>query len=720
LAHFIQSFTKHCVDLSGVALSIFINVKITFRLLLLSLLWVDVIGQHIHGLPGPENSTRPSLALRGGEHPGVPAKMATFNFNLAAVQSDSALASANGAIKQATSAQDQRSLFRAAQVSARLALQSSKADEGYKHYQFAIRIANHLNDDTLKAIAYRGAGQALWYQGNFQKALDFLKLSIRYSEQLKDEEAVTDATMVMGYIYKDQGNYEAAFGASLNALKMSEKFGYQDNTVLSLAQLGDLYRSIGDHGTALDFYRRGFSYEPDKGSWCYRHLSNSTGDLYTDMANFDSAYLYYKQGLVGDPSSKTSRWRLAEYYLKRRSYDSALTHFKELYVELNTTGERNILFHTLLGMGNIYLAKGDLPLAMKCAKRVLQFAEQNGTKEVLRDASKLVAGIHEKLQQPDSALFYYQRYVSIKDSIVTGQLKGKLYAFSVAKQDEEELEQLELLKRQKAMNRFFTNILIGVIVLLALLILFFVRNSKLKRNNLKLQNDTVHAEWQRHAGELEMQALRAQMNPHFIFNCLSSINNFIVKNETDTASDYLTRFSRLIRLVLLNSQKSLIHLEDEIEMLRLYLEMEKLRFKNLFNYSIRYTHEIEPSNIYIPPLLLQPFCENAIWHGLMHKDGVGELEIFISKQGEMVVCTITDNGIGREKAADLKTKSAEKLKSLGLKLTAKRLALFNTGNSGEIFYRMEDVIQDGAIAGTCVTVSIKHQQDIQIATQPNS
>jgi hypothetical protein len=86
----------------------------------------------------------------------------------------------------------------------------------------------------------------------------------------------------------------------------------------------------------------------------------------------------------------------------------------------------------------------------------------------------------------------------------------------------------------------------------------------------------------------------------------------------------------------------------------------------------------------------------------------------------MVVCTITDNGIGREKAADLKTKSAEKLKSLGLKLTAKRLALFNTGNSGEIFYRMEDVIQDGAIAGTCVTVSIKHQQDIQIATQPNS
>ncbi|WP_315818431.1 histidine kinase [Paraflavitalea speifideaquila] len=103
-----------------------------------------------------------------------------------------------------------------------------------------------------------------------------------------------------------------------------------------------------------------------------------------------------------------------------------------------------------------------------------------------------------------------------------------------------------------------------------------------------------------------MQALRAQMNPHFIFNCLSSINRFILKNEPDKASDYLTRFSRLIRLVLINSQKPLIVLEDEIEMLRLYLEMEQLRFKNAFDYSIIFNNDIEPSNILLPHYCYSP------------------------------------------------------------------------------------------------------------------
>lgn len=116
-----------------------------------------------------------------------------------------------------------------------------------------------------------------------------------------------------------------------------------------------------------------------------------------------------------------------------------------------------------------------------------------------------------------------------------------------------------------------------------------------------------------------MQALRAQMNPHFIFNCLSSINRFILKNESQAASDYLTKFSRLIRMVLTNSKQDLITLDDELEMLRLYLEMERLRFKYSFDYNISFRNETDPENIFIPPLLLQPFAENAIWHGLMKR-----------------------------------------------------------------------------------------------------
>src|SRR5262249_12876180 len=145
--------------------------------------------------------------------------------------------------------------------------------------------------------------------------------------------------------------------------------------------------------------------------------------------------------------------------------------------------------------------------------------------------------------------------------------------------------------------------------------------------NEKLANEKTKVELQQKISDLEMQALRAQMNPHFIFNCLSSINKFILKNDTDTASDYLTRFSRLIRTVLVNSQLSLTTLNDEIEMLRLYLDMERLRFNETFDYNIIYENTIEPEIIYIPPMLLQPFCENAIWHGLMPKEGDRKLEI---------------------------------------------------------------------------------------------
>jgi sensor histidine kinase YesM len=242
-------------------------------------------------------------------------------------------------------------------------------------------------------------------------------------------------------------------------------------------------------------------------------------------------------------------------------------------------------------------------------------------------------------------------------------------------------------------------------------------------NELKVQDlesKQKHTELQHRATELEMQALRAQMNPHFIFNCLSSINRFILKNETEAASDYLTRFSRLIRMVLINSQKPTIPLEDEMEMLGLYLDMERLRFKNSFGYTITYDNITQSDSILIPPLLLQPFCENAIWHGLMHlanctegKERRAQLKILISKESGVLKCTISDNGIGRKKAAEIKSKSAEREKSLGLKITTDRLALLNKKEDIETYFEMQDLYdEDGNAAGTKVIIKIGCQETV--------
>ena len=210
-----------------------------------------------------------------------------------------------------------------------------------------------------------------------------------------------------------------------------------------------------------------------------------------------------------------------------------------------------------------------------------------------------------------------------------------------------------------------------------------------------------------------MQALRAQMNPHFIFNCLTSINRFILKHDMLSASDYLTKFSRLIRMVLNHSKQPIISLEDELEMLKLYLDMEKLRFKEAFVYCIAMGKEVDASGIFIPPLLLQPFVENAIWHGLMHKDGQGRLEIGLSLEGEVLVCNIVDDGVGRTVAAAVTSKSAEKQKSMGIGITRQRLALVNGNQAGENGLLIEDLYDGtGRPAGTRVILRIRVREAI--------
>lgn len=216
------------------------------------------------------------------------------------------------------------------------------------------------------------------------------------------------------------------------------------------------------------------------------------------------------------------------------------------------------------------------------------------------------------------------------------------------------------------------------------------------------------------ARELELQALRAQMNPHFIFNSLTSINKFVLKNETAAASDYLTKFSRLIRMVLNNSKMSLISLEDELEMLRLYLEMEKLRFKESFIYCLDIGAKVDTAGIFIPPLLFQPFVENAIWHGLMHKQGQGRLDIRLRVEKNILICTISDDGVGRSFAKESTSKSAQKQKSMGIGITKQRLALINGGmEDDEENFHIEDLYVDGTPAGTRVDLKIRIREPVE-------
>jgi LytS/YehU family sensor histidine kinase len=228
-----------------------------------------------------------------------------------------------------------------------------------------------------------------------------------------------------------------------------------------------------------------------------------------------------------------------------------------------------------------------------------------------------------------------------------------------------------------------------------------------KEESLLREQEQQKADFNKKLSEMEMQALRAQMNPHFIFNSLNSINRFILKNEAEAASDYLSKFSRLIRLILQNSNAPTVTLENELEALGLYLEMEALRFDNKFTFRIHCDQEVETEYIEIPPLIIQPYVENAIWHGLMHKQEGGHINIEIGQNEAMLLCSIEDDGVGRKRAGELKSKSATKKKSLGMQITAHRLELLNQVQGKQTTVEIVDLVDPGGEpCGTRVVLQI--------------
>lgn len=244
---------------------------------------------------------------------------------------------------------------------------------------------------------------------------------------------------------------------------------------------------------------------------------------------------------------------------------------------------------------------------------------------------------------------------------------------------------------------------IAIVILLFLLITYGIYRYRLQQaretSNLK-----------RKLAEMENMALRAQMNPHFLFNSLNSVNYYIQNNETAKASQHLKKFSKLVRIVLNNSRNNTVILEDELEALKLYLEFEEVRFDNHFSYKIHIGTEIHTNDIIIPPLLLQPYVENAIWHGVMQNEKGGTVTINIDGNDEEITFVVEDNGIGREKAGELKSKSALKHKSHGMDITNERVRLFNVTHTQSISTEIIDLYnEDRSPAGTRVVITYKQQ-----------
>ena len=222
---------------------------------------------------------------------------------------------------------------------------------------------------------------------------------------------------------------------------------------------------------------------------------------------------------------------------------------------------------------------------------------------------------------------------------------------------------------------------IGAVMLSFSFLLFWVLYSFFKRRELKLKERAEKIELEKKMIELELKALRSQMSPHFIFNILNSIQHFMLQNNFKETNKYLTQFAKLIRIVLNLSEKNIITIGEELEMLKLYMNLEKMRFENGFDYEVVLGKDIDEDYDEIPSMLIQPYVENAIWHGLMNKTSKGKIFISIEIKAGYLFCIIEDNGVGLKKAKEIKAKRKKmKHKSIGMRITKDRLDLLNEDN----------------------------------------
>jgi tetratricopeptide (TPR) repeat protein len=588
----------------------------------------------------------------------------------------------------------------------------------------------HIDEFQL-ARSYELLGFSKWAQGKFDPALKCYQNSERLARKIGNENFLGLLYAAMGALEAQRGRYKSSIEYCMKGLPFWRKPSSDPRGFIAISLL---YNTAGDYRTALDYCREAQNIVKRRGGTI--RMYTYIGETYYLMKQYDSAIYCYQllrnhnRKLVSvfgmTEEFKQNSWpnsRMAEIYIARQQYDTALIVLNKALTYFESVTDRNQVMWTLLRLAKAYDAKRNYVAAKRNARKLLSIASETGARQYARDAHGMLYKLFDVEQKPDSAYHHLRRYTDLKETIDADQAEQKLAFFRSEIETEKAKAGIDRLTKEKQFQELQKYTLIVFIIFLVGLGVIVFRNILLKRkaerhqrklteNELKMQtfeNARTKAEFQQQATELEMQALRAQMNPHFIFNSLNSINRFILQNDSEQASEYLIKFSKLVRLILQNAQFSMISLESELESLRLYLELEALRLENRFDYKITLADDLDLFALKVPPLIIQPYAENAIWHGLTHKEDKGHLDIHVREENGYLFFKITDDGIGRNKAASLNNAYGIRKNSLGSKITADRIAMMQGSGLGVTINDL--VSSEGTALGTEVIVKISVHYD---------
>ena len=581
-----------------------------------------------------------------------------------------------------------------------------KADytESLKHHFTALKISLEMGNKVLTLVEYYDIGKIYNRMANYPEALKYFFASLKVVKEIKADNWLAGIQARIGTVYFNQENHDEAQKYFTEAYSIAEKrqekltmaeiLSYKGNLSLSQGKYDD---ALHDFSASLKLYEQSpiksyIASNYDYIAKAYIMKAAASQDSLTMQKYYYEAIQYLQKALLlqkemgGKEEIINTYSLLSEAFRGINDYKNALT-YSDLY-----TQSRDATYNK-----PAYVKIAELKVQYETEKAAAEMKAQQKLERIEEDALRDKMLADQKLEQEkiladervdNEKVTAEQKLEQEKAMVIAGEKAN--YEKSIA------IEKISTEKQQT--NNLLLMGLILVVITSLFLILYFQQRNQKKRAIEKAE--TIHQ-----MAELEMQSIRSQLNPHFIFNSLNSIQTLILKEETDKSQSYLSQFARLLRMLLENADKPFIPLRKEIEFLQLYVGLEGLRVPDM-QYSFSTDPALNTEQILIPNMFLQPYVENAIWHGLSHKETDKQLQIRIFSENGTVNYEIEDNGVGIKKAEELKSTFHKQHQSKGMELLSKRIKLLNSEYSSTIQTQITDVIKNNEVAGTLVTIKI--------------
>ncbi len=523
--------------------------------------------------------------------------------------------------------------------------------------------------------------------GNFNSAYE--RLSLNYAQSVQYQGAIIG----LSKSHLELGDLDLALTFANQALATKLSRSSKNDLQLHLSEIYYRMKRYSEALQALDDIAPSKVADPTMESL----IENQRAKIYTQQKDYSRAQSSYDNSLnvkgakampETEKSFQRNKEEIAQVLREEKRYDDeiALRNQSIDYNILNSNFSE--VTKDKVELSKTLEAKGEDFAALKEAEEAVSIAEKLDDPVEQARAFLTLAELYNKRGRSGDAIQAYKRYSDaviekdkLADSLITARetiikkqndIEAVTKKVSIAER-EFSLSQEELFRQQL--------IIYGLLLIILIIVItswFIYKGAVASKTANQL---------------LALKSLRSQMNPHFIFNALNSVNHFIAQQDERTANKFLSEFSLLMRLVLENSQEDFIPLQKEQEILALYMKLEHYRFRDKFEYSIQMDPEINVESIEIPPMLIQPYIENAVWHGLRYKETPGHLNLSFKKSGNNVVVEIADDGIGREKSAALKTPNQKKHSSTGLKNIRERLAILNRVYKANYRVVIDDLVE---------------------------